>query len=109
MHHFARAALVDPMRQAAGLLARNWLRSGGMPFTSPVEVRFVPHQKNRGTLADTANHLPACKAVLDGVVDAGVIPEDNPTWVLSQCFYPPVKAKTPGVLVMLSEATDEGG
>ena len=107
MHHFQRSSLVEPLRTAAGLLARNWLRTGGMAFTTPVEVRFVPHQKNRGVAADTANHLPACKAVLDGLVDAGVIPEDNPSWVLSQTFYPPLKTKSTGVLVLMQEATDE--
>jgi hypothetical protein len=46
-------------------------------------------------LADTANHLPPCKAVLDGLVDAGMITDDSPEFVVSQTFYPPVKR--PGV------------
>ena len=79
----------------------------GERFLEPVNVCFVPHQAKRGTHADTANHLPACKAVLDGIVDAGVIPDDSPEWVLSQCFFPPIKTKNTGVLVTMAVA-DEG-
>lgn len=32
----------------------------------------------RGRLADAGNHLPAVKAAIDGLVDAGVIPDDGP-------------------------------
>lgn len=110
MHHHDRARMVEPLRQAAKLLTLNWRRGEGQgfKFDVPVEVCFVPHQRNRGVLADTANHLPACKAVLDGVADGGLIADDTPRWVLSQTFYPPIKTGTPGVLISVGAATDEG-
>lgn len=35
----------------------------------------------KGRLADAGNHLPAVKAALDGIVDAGIIPDDSPEHV----------------------------
>jgi len=104
MHHFTRAALVDPLRQAAQVLARN----NRVRLVPPVFVEFQPHQKP-GVLADTANHLPPCKAVLDGCVDAKVIPGDEPEHVLWQTFLPPVKDKTTGITITIQEVSHEGG
>ena len=35
----------------------------------------------RPPLADTGNHYPAVKAVIDGLVDAGVLFDDGPEWI----------------------------
>ena len=102
LHHFARSKLVSPLRQSAMVLTRNWRNQhGGISFKTPVYVEFRPVQGMRGPLADTANHLPPCKAVLDGVVDAGLIPEDNPEWVKWQTFMPPLKGREQGVTIRL--------
>lgn len=103
MHHFARAAKVTPVRETAKLLALNWARKNRTPtFAGPVYVEFTPVQKP-GVLADTANHLPPCKAVLDGIVDAGLIPDDRPEWVRWQTFMPPQKDRNTGVNVRIAE------
>jgi crossover junction endodeoxyribonuclease RusA len=93
MHHHERARRVADIRRDTAYL------SGPItPFTVPVTVEFLPYQKaGKGSarLADTANHLPPCKAVLDGLVDAGLLVDDSPEYVVSQTWYPPVKR--PGV------------
>ncbi len=95
MHFHQRAQLVKPLREAAELITLNAMRANGVgPFTVPVHVEFFPTQRKAGTLADTANHLPPCKAVLDGVVDAGLLIDDTPVFVLSQRFWPPVKDRS---------------
>lgn len=101
IHHHTRADLVKPIVRAAELIALNAIRQRQVvPLEVPCHVEFFPYQKP-GVLADTANHLPPCKAVLDGLVKAGLIPEDNPQWVMSQRFWPPVKAKQTGIGVLL--------
>ncbi len=102
MHFQVRSNLVKPAREAAKLITLNMMRSRQIkPFTDPVHVEFFPTQAKAGSLADTANHLPPCKAVLDGIVDAGLLTDDTPEFVLSQRFWPPVKAKETGVGVMI--------
>jgi hypothetical protein len=104
MHHHARADLVEPLRTTARLLTLNMLRTHQFePIVGPVHVEFVPYQ-GRGVLADTANHFPACKAVLDGIVDAKLIPADTPDIVLSHRYWPPRKQTTTGVMVTLIPA-----
>jgi len=104
MHHFTRAGLVADVRQAAKLHTLNALRNKEVaPFVSPVHVEFFPSQKP-GVLADVANHGPTCKAIQDGIVDAGLLPDDTPEWVLSQRYWPPVKAKVTGINIVIRGA-----
>jgi hypothetical protein len=56
-------------------------------YVKPVQAR------QGGTLADTGNHLPAAKAAIDGLVQAGLMLDDDPTHMIFLGFYPPVRAK----------------
>ena len=103
MHHFAQAALVKEARTAAMLLARNTR----VRLTPPVFVEFRPHQGMRGVLADTSAHHPTAKAVLDGCVDAKVIPDDTPDVVLWQTFMPPIKDRATGIHITIQEVNHE--
>lgn len=99
LNRYARAAYVAEVRQHARILTLNYLRElDGQPFTGPVAVEFTPFQPKH-VLADTANHLPTAKAVLDGIVDAKLIPDDTPEWVVSQMFYPPRRGPREGMMV----------
>ena len=40
-------------------------------------------------MADTGGHFPVAKACIDGLVDAGVIPDDGPEFVRSLTFKAP--------------------
>jgi hypothetical protein len=104
INRFERADLVRDIREAAKFHTIAAMRRDKFaPFDVPVTVEFLPYQAT-GNLADTANHLPPCKAVLDGMVDAGLLVDDNPNWVISQTFYPPVKSKMIGVSVLVKVA-----
>lgn len=101
INHFARAQLVEPLRTTAKLLTLNLMRAECLDrIDGPVSVSFIPYQ-GRGVLADTGNHYPACKAVLDGVVDAKLIGGDSPEFVTVHCYYPPRKQTTTGILITL--------
>lgn len=103
MFHHDRAKRVALIRNDTRILARR-----PTPFVVPVTVEFLPYQKaGKGSarLADTANHLPPCKAVLDGLVDAGLLVDDSPEYVVSQTWYPPVKRLgIEGISVMVKVA-----
>ena len=104
LHHYARAAKVSDIRHKAKLYCLNMQRNKkAVPFSQPVHVEFHPTQKP-GTLADVAGHLPVAKAVLDGVVDAGLLFDDNPEWVLSQRFWPPIKGNPTGMTITIRDA-----
>ena len=47
----------------------------------PLSTRRVPNQ-------DVAACVPAAKAAIDGLVDAGVWPDDTPAWVVAVTFWP---------------------
>lgn len=102
-HHMKRSKAVKPIVTYVSLTIRNSIHRGELaPITVPVEALFRPVQDHTkgGTLADTANQIPPCKAVLDGVVKGGLLPDDTPEWVVFQGFYPPIKGP-PGVCLIL--------
>jgi len=106
INRYERADMVAQLRKTTRIVALQAMRANGgsrWAFTCPVTVEFLPYQKP-GVIADTANHLPACKAVLDGLIDAGLLDDDSPKYVISQTFYPPVKSKIVGISVLVKEA-----
>ena len=58
-----------------------------------------------GRLPDPDACAPSLKGVLDGIVDAGVIPDDTGEWVKAITYLPAVKAKgaTPALHVLLED------
>jgi len=85
-HHHKRAKFVKAWRQSAyeeALKAK-------VPKMRALEVIFVPCRKDRRHMADTGGHFPVAKACIDGLVDAGVIPDDGPEYVTSLTFRAPL-------------------
>ena len=54
------------------------MAAGRPPFPGPVRVVATPLHANRRTPQDTGAAMPAVKAAIDGLVDAGIIPDDGP-------------------------------
>jgi crossover junction endodeoxyribonuclease RusA len=79
-HWRKRAELTKAWRQAAfwALSAQGYPRSLGDRPTAYVRVTF-PVADNRRRDAD--NPAPTVKAIVDGLVDAGVWPDDSTEWV----------------------------
>ena len=62
-----------------------------------ITVTVEPHQKG-GRSQDVGACNPAVKAAIDGLVDAGVLPDDSPEFVKSLVYLPPKKDKNSLVL-----------
>ena len=83
-HFHAAAALTRKWRETAAWRARQ----ERLPkITQPVEITAVIHRADRRK-ADAPNSWPSVKAAIDGLVDAGVLVDDNDTCVLATTFRP---------------------
>lgn len=78
----------------------------------PVTIRFVWHEPNNRR--DPDNIIFAKKFILDGLVEAGILPNDTQEWIMgfsdSWLSAPPKNSKTkvhppiePGILVTIKE------
>ena len=82
--HFGRAALVSEWREAFAQLAL----VHHLPPLEWVSVEFLQICRDR-RMPDIGNCFPAAKAALDGLVDAGIIPDDKDPYVQHFGFVPP--------------------
>jgi hypothetical protein len=83
-NRWQRAELVKVWRSAFHVLAK----SEKMPEMEWISVTVEPHQKG-GRLQDVGACNPAVKAAIDGIVDAGVLPDDSPKYMKSLIFLAP--------------------
>ncbi len=96
MHWAARAGIVKLWRQAGWAEALH----GKLPRLQAAEIDAYPSQK--GVLADAGAHSPVVKALVDGLVDAHVLPDDSPTYLRALRIHPPTRGK-PGVTLIVTE------
>lgn len=80
LHWAARARTVKEIRQAAALA----LKAAGVPPCARVKVRLVWAVSDPNRRRDPSNVMPTQKAVVDGMVDAGVVPDDTPEFVVEE-------------------------
>jgi len=78
-----RAAHVKEWREAFAWIAKK----ERVPKMQWISVVAQPAQK-RGRLQDTAACNPSVKAAIDGLVDAGIIPDDSGEFVRDITFLP---------------------
>ena len=77
LHHMARARETSNWRDIAAWRARR-LVTEPIPYARVViELRFASKHRR-----DPANWAPTAKAVVDGLVDSGVFPDDDHTHVI---------------------------
>lgn len=75
-HFRVKARMVKAWRRAARQAAE------GMPaLPTPVHVTVMVHRHNRASY-DAGNYAPTAKAALDGIVDAGLLPDDRNEYVI---------------------------
>lgn len=78
-HHHERAALTRAWRETAGWAALAQLAGPERAHRrSTVRVFFPVRDRRR---RDPSNWMPTVKAIIDGLVDSGLWPDDNPEWV----------------------------
>ena len=107
-HWAQKAKIVREVRQEVNVRARG-MKLGPFERIS-VQLVYRPRDKRR---RDRGNIMPTHKAALDGLVDAGVVPDDNPEFVeeMMPRIDAPVKGE-PGCMwleiVDLSASHDAG-
>jgi hypothetical protein len=105
-HWAERSGPTRDWRQAAAWAAK----AAKVPALKRASITAVVHRADRRTDTDAQNRYPTIKAAVDGVVDAGVLPNDTDRFLLSLTIRPgkPVsRSDYPrGVLEMI--ITEEG-
>jgi len=92
-NRWERAELVKVWRSAFQILAK----SERIPPMTWMSVTVEPHQKG-GRLQDVGACHPSVKAAIDGIVDAGILPDDSSQYLRSLIYLPPVNDKNSLVL-----------
>lgn len=93
-----RAAHTKEWREAFAWIAKK----ERLPKMRWVNVTVQPYQK-RGRLQDVAACLPSAKAAIDGIVDAGVLPDDSGEYVRMVTFLPCVRGDDQLTLILQGE------
>ena len=101
LHHLVVAANTKEWRQAFAWLAR-------AQHIPPLERIVVAAQATQhfGQLADLMAYAPAIKAAIDGLVDAGVIVDDDQEHLVSLVLRP-TRRGPDGLTLTICKATDE--
>lgn len=99
-HWSAYGPLVKLWRRDARLVAL----AAQVPHCDKVRIIAVPMQC-RGRLADPGAHAVCVKAAVDGLVDAGVIDDDDGSYVecIIQMAPERVKARDEGIRIVIEE------
>lgn len=92
-NRWERANLTRTWREAFMVLSK----AEKLPEMVWVSITVEPHQKG-GRLQDVGACNPAVKAAIDGIVDAGILPDDSSKFVRSLTFLPPQNDKNSLVL-----------
>jgi crossover junction endodeoxyribonuclease RusA len=101
-HHHERARVVREARERWAWLAL----AERIPPLKRISVVATPLRPNNRSMPDVAACYPAVKAAIDGLVDAGVIPDDNPHHVTCVTFRAPVVADRDGLRLVIVEEPD---
>lgn len=78
LHYRTKAKHIDTIREASGFAAR----AAHIPAFQRIHVLYVVHPKPGLRRRDPGNWSPTAKAAIDGLVDAGIVPDDDHTRVL---------------------------
>jgi crossover junction endodeoxyribonuclease RusA len=92
LHWSGRARIVKAWRERA------WAEALAQGVERFAWVELDVYITQKGVIADIANHLPTVKAIIDGMVDAYVISDDDPTHLRALRIHPNVRG-TPQVKV----------
>lgn len=105
MHHQQVSADRRRWREAGAWLAR----AARIPALDAISLHVWGRYPNRRSLPDPDALAPAVKGVLDGLVDAGVIPDDGPGHVAVVAYHrAQIASGEPAALIVHIEETGEG-
>lgn len=89
VHHMVRAKITKEWRQAFCELAKDAM----LPSMEQIEVVVQPYLLAAKYRQDVGACFPQTKAAIDGLVDAGVLIDDNAKIVLKLTFLAPLYGK----------------
>jgi hypothetical protein len=101
LHFRVRADYDKEWRQAFWALAKR-ARVPAMP--AGIIVSVVQTCRRGTPLPDPLAEAPTVKAAIDGIVDAGVIPDDTGEYVRSIAFVPAVHSDRDRLVLLIEEA-----
>ncbi len=101
-HYHKRAKAVRETREAFMLLAHQMK----VPKLAAIKVAATPLAKDRRGIQDVAACYPAVKAAIDGLVDAGVVIDDDPRYVTSLTFLPTKVTGVDGLEIEIGESDE---
>ncbi|MFI0156158.1 hypothetical protein [Streptomyces lydicus] len=78
LHFRTKAKHIDTIRNASCLTAR----AARIPHLQRAHIYYVIHPKPGLRRRDPGNWSPSAKAAIDGLVDAGLLPDDDSTRLL---------------------------
>lgn len=103
-HWHAHRRTTREWRELAGWAVRAARLS---PLETPVVVTSWPTYRTGRSWPDVGAWAPATKAVIDGLVDAGLLPGDTWETVRYMSYHPPVRGERDGLIVELHPLYDE--
>lgn len=101
MHRMAWAAHTAATRKLWWALARE----AHLPHLHRARITVLPLHADRRSPQDAAACAPAAKAAIDGIIDAGVLPDDGPAHLLAVTFLQPLICGDNGMHLRIEEAT----
>ena len=102
-NRFGRAEKVAEEREIAFLATLNAMGKHWVRFHR-VTIDVFPSAINRRYRQDIANCVPSAKSCIDGLVDAGVIDDDDDTHVTAITFHPHTYGSDALVLIVKEAA-----
>lgn len=84
LHYHTLAKLTKDTRLRFQMLAL----AAGLPNVATIRVEVTPTSKDRRWRPDVGACYPTVKAAIDGLIDAGVIDDDDDKHLTSLKFYP---------------------
>jgi hypothetical protein len=104
-HWTRRKFLTGNWRQASGYAAR---AARIRPFAGQVDITIRIHKARAGGRWDPHNLMPTGKAAIDGLVDAGVMPDDSRKFLrVTSIEAGETKSRNAITLVITEVAADE--
>jgi hypothetical protein len=98
MHYMQVAKVRREWREAGAL---SWL-TNRQKFSTPVEI-IVDHEVAKGRVPDVGSCAECVKAFIDGLVDAGMLPDDNPQYLAKLSYMAPRKTGRDAVTISVVE------
>ena len=104
LHRYARAAYDKQWRHDGFILARK----ARIPLLETCSVVVTPTTRTK-VQADTAACAATVKAIIDGMVDAGVLVDDTGAHLYEITFRAPVKTGVDSLVVEVHDHVGHGG